>query len=433
MALSEYLSSFLSLNTNKRLGQVAPHKAVMLLSVIDLVESGMIAASTFSLTEPLEKKFLQNWKRYVGTSILFKPTVATPFWHMQHEPFWKLHRNDGLPMDEISATPSISKVRQCGMTATIDKDLFAQDYGFKFQYYMDQPKIERMLRLMKMLSGNINYTVDELSERLDMSQRTIYRYIDTFKNAGFTVTKLFTNTYKLEKMPKSAPDLERLMYFSEEESYLINSLLDALVPTNALKKGIKDKLSVICDATCIADYVDRRSNAAHVTNLTQAAREKKKVILKGYESGNSHTILDRYVEPYGFTTDYIDVCAYDLEDKQNKIFKIQRIGEVEILDEPWEFEKSHRKQGMDVFRMTGHYIGHIKWQMTVMAKNLLLEEFPLAERDLKRQGNFWILDADICNYAGACRFYVGLAPEIKVIDSPEFEEYVKEYVNDNLI
>jgi len=297
---------------------------------------------------------------------------------------------------------------------------------------MDQPKIERMLRLMKLMSGNINYSVEELSEKLEMSDRTIYRYIDTFRAAGFTVTKIWANTYKLEKMPKGAPEFDKLMYFSEEEAYLINSLLDALVPTNALKKGIKDKLAVICDATSIADYVDRRSNAAAVTNLAKAAKEKKKVLLKGYESGNSHTIRDRYVEPYGFTTDYIDVCAYDLEDKQNKIFKIQRIDEVEVLDESWEAEKSHHRQGMDVFRMTGQYIGHIKWQMTVMAKNLLLEEFPLAQRELKRKGNFWILDTDICNYAGACRFYVGMVKDIKVIDSPEFESYVEEYVKEFL-
>ncbi len=297
---------------------------------------------------------------------------------------------------------------------------------------MDQPKIERMLRLMKMMSGNINYSVEELSEKLEMSDRTIYRYIDTFKNAGFTVTKIWANTYKLEKIPQSMPDFDKLMYFSEEESYLINSLLDALVPTNSLKKGIKEKLAVVVDSTSIANFVDRRSNAAHVTNLTQAAREKKKVLLKGYESGNSHTIRDRYVEPYGFTTDYIDVCAYDLEDKQNKIFKIQRIGEVEILNEPWEAEKSHHKQGMDCFRMTGPYIGHVKWQMTVMAKNLLLEEFPLAEKELKRKGNYWVLDTDICDYAGACRFYVGLAKEIRVLDSPEFEEYVEEYIKTTL-
>jgi len=41
---------------------------------------------------------------------------------------------------------------------------------------MDQPKIERLLRLMKMLTGNVTYSVKDISERLNMSVRTIYRY-----------------------------------------------------------------------------------------------------------------------------------------------------------------------------------------------------------------------------------------------------------------
>ena len=298
---------------------------------------------------------------------------------------------------------------------------------------MDQPKQDRMLRLMKLMSGGTYYSIEELSERLNIPQRTIYRYIDTFKKSGYVVNKPQTNVYKIESAPQSLPDFDKLVYFSEEESYLINSLLDALSPTNALKKGIKEKLAVIYDKTAIADFVDRRSNAAHVQELTRAAREKKKVILKDYESGNSNTIRDRLIEPYGYTTDYIDVCAYDLEDGKNKIFKINRIGGVEILDEHWTKESSHRKQGMDVFRMAGHPCGHIKWQMTVMAKNLLLEEYPLAEKEIVRNTNFWMLDVDVNDYAGACRFYVGLAKEIKVIDSPEFEEYVYNYVSTSLV
>lgn len=297
---------------------------------------------------------------------------------------------------------------------------------------MDQPKVERMLRLMYMMSGTNSYTIEELSQKLQMSYRTIYRYIDAMKAAGFAVTKTETNSFKLEQIPRSVPDFQKLLYFSEEESYLINSLIDALVPTNALKKGIKKKLSVVYDSTAIADYVDRRSNAAHVENLRAAARGKRKVILKEYESGNSHSIRDRLIEPYGFTTDYIDVCAYDLEDGCNKIFKIQRIGEVSILNEKWTAEEFHRKQGMDVFRMTGHTIGHIVLQMSVMAKNLLIEEFPLAEKDLTRKGNYWILDTDVCSYAGACRFFLGLGHEINIIDSPDFVEYVKSYIKNYL-
>ena len=293
---------------------------------------------------------------------------------------------------------------------------------------MDQPKMERLLRLMKLMSGNVNYSVDQLSERLDMSERTIYRYIDTFKAAGFVVTKLYGNIFKLGKMPKNAVDIDKLIYFSEEEAYLVNSLIDSLDPSNSLKSNLKNKLSAIYGCTSIADYIDRRSNAAHVEALGSAIKNKVKVYLKAYESGNSHSIRDRYIEPYGFTTDYIDVCAYDLEDSRNKIFKISRIGEVEVLEEGWTFEKKHKAEGRDIFRMSGKEATTVKLQLSVRAKNLLFEEYPLAPKFTTRNGNFWILEAPIYDFAGVCRFYIGLAKEIKIIDSPEFKAYVKEFL-----
>ena len=100
---------------------------------------------------------------------------------------------------------------------------------------MDQPKLERMLRLMKYLSGNVNYTIGELGRKLDMSPRTVYRYIDTFKSAGFAVTKLYGDVYKLAAMPREAIEIDKLIYFSEEEAYLVNSLIDQLVPTKNIK------------------------------------------------------------------------------------------------------------------------------------------------------------------------------------------------------
>ena len=297
---------------------------------------------------------------------------------------------------------------------------------------MDQPKIERMLRLMKLLSGGFQYTVDELSDKLEMSPRTIYRYIDTFKGAGFVVNKVCPNVYRLESVPDTLPDFDKLVYFSEEESYLINSLIDTLMPTNSLKKGIKDKLAVIYDSTSIADYVDRRSNANHVQELARAAREKKRAVLKDYESGRSHTIKDRIVEPYGFTTDYLDVCAYDLEDGQNKIFKINRIGEVQVQEILWSAEELHRREEMDIFRMTGEVCDRIEWEMSVLAKNLLLEEYPLAEKYLTRSGSAWKLETDICGYAGACRFFAGLSDEIKIAGSSRFREYARNFLQEQL-
>ena len=291
---------------------------------------------------------------------------------------------------------------------------------------MDQPKIERMLRLMQLLSGNVDYTIGELADRLEMSPRTIYRYIDTFKAAGFSVTKLYGDVYKLAKMPRNAVEIDKLIYFSEEEAYLVNSLIDQLVPTNSLKANLKEKLSAIYSSTSIADYVDRRSNAAHVEALGKAIEGRLQVVLRDYESGHSHTIRDRRIEPYGFTSDYIDVLGYDLEDGGNKTFKVSRIGEVEVLDEAWTAAERHRPQKMDIFRISGDSPIHIRLKLSFMAKNLLVEEYPLASRDLRREGDDWILDTQLYGLGGAARFVAGLLSEIEILDAPELKAYLRD-------
>ena len=297
---------------------------------------------------------------------------------------------------------------------------------------MEQPKIERLLRLMKMMSGNTNFTVDELAERLGISYRSIYRYIDTFKESGFVVEKLHSNVYKLGKMPKSYVDLKRLIYFSEEEAYIINSLINSLDNTNALKTNLLKKLSAVYNSTSIANYTCNKESALSIESLGEAIKDRKKVILKNYESGNSHKVSDRPVEPFEFTTNMIDVWCYDLEKKENKVFKISRIGEVRVLEEEWSEEEAHRKSITDCFRMSGFEQTPVKLEMGIMAKNLLLEEYPLAEKDLKKEGDRWILETMVSDMAGVGRFVIGLAHDIKVIDSPELVEYIRLFVTKHL-
>lgn len=297
---------------------------------------------------------------------------------------------------------------------------------------MEQPKIERLLRLMKMMSGNTNFTVDELAERLGISYRSIYRYIDTFKESGFVVEKLHSNVYKLGKMPKSYVDLKRLIYFSEEEAYIINSLINSLDNTNALKTNLLKKLSAVYNSTSIANYTCNKESALSIESLGEAIKDRKKVILKNYESGNSHKVSDRLVEPFEFTTNMIDVWCYDLEKKENKVFKISRIGEVRVLEEEWSEEEAHRKSITDCFRMSGFEQTPVKLEMGIMAKNLLLEEYPLAEKDLRKEGDRWILETTVSDMAGVGRFVIGLAHDIKVIDSPELVEYIRLFVTKHL-
>ena len=297
---------------------------------------------------------------------------------------------------------------------------------------MDQPKIERMLRLMKMMSGNINYTVEELGDKLGISYRSIYRYIDTFKASGFVVEKLQKNAYKRGKMPRSYVDMKNLIYFSEEEAYIIDSLINSLDETNTLKTDLKKKLSAVYNFTTMISYVQKKEIAERVEALGKAIRSKKKVVLKAYESANSKEVTDRHVEPFAFTTNCIDIWGFDTEKQETRIFKISRIGDVEILEDEWDNEEKHERSKTDCFRMSGYEQTPVKLELGIQAKNLLIEEYPLAEKDLKREGKKWVLETMISDMAGVGRFVIGLAHDIKVVDSPALTEYIKEFVSKHL-
>ena len=282
---------------------------------------------------------------------------------------------------------------------------------------------------MRLMSGNTYYTIQELQDTLEMSERTIYRYIDTFKAAGFAVEKVRSNVYRLVNMKKPYPDLSKIVYFSEEEAYIVNRLIDSLDNTNALKQGLHRKLAAIYDATSIADYVDKKSNSANIQALADAAKEKKMVVLKNYESSHSGDIRDRKVEPFAFTTNYLDVWCYDPEDGKNKRFKIARIDEVLALDEPWVAEAEHSSSEIDVFRMSGPKTYHVRLQLSLQAKNLLLEEYPLTEKCIRKSGDHYIFDDDVRAMEGVGRFVIGLASDISILDGVELRDYIRNFVS----
>jgi len=111
---------------------------------------------------------------------------------------------------------------------------------------MDQPKLERLLRLMKMLTANTSLTVDEIADKLGISSRSVYRYIDTFREAGFVVKKT-NNCPKLDKSSHYFKDISQLIHFTEEEAYILKSAIESIDENNLLKQNLKKKLYTIYD------------------------------------------------------------------------------------------------------------------------------------------------------------------------------------------
>ena len=290
---------------------------------------------------------------------------------------------------------------------------------------MDQPKIERVLRLMKMMTGNVNYTVEDLAERLETSPRSIYRYIETFKDAGFVVQKVDGGVYRLGKESKYFKSISQLIHFTDEEAHIVNQLIEALDDTNMLKQNLRKKLTSVYNCTSMANSIVKGKNAININHIIEAIEGKRQVVLKNYASSHTGIIRDRLVEPFGFTTNYIQIWCYEPESGMNKLFNTARVGSVEVLQQEWQHTTEHREGYIDIFRMMGFEQKRVQLKVGVMARNLMTEEYPLSERDMTQiDDNHWLLDTQVCNYIGISRFVLGLMSDIEIIDSPEFEQYV---------
>ncbi len=291
---------------------------------------------------------------------------------------------------------------------------------------MDQPKIERVLRLMKMMTSGNRYTVEELAERLDTSYRSIYRYIDTFKEVGFVVHKEEGGVYRLGKESRYFKDISQLIHFTDEEAHIVNQLIGGLDDTNMLKQNLRRKLSSVYNCTSLANSIVKGKNAENVNRIIEAIEEHRQVVLHDYSSSHTGSKRDREVEPIAFTTNYVQIWCYDLSDGKTKLFNTARIGDVEVRDTEWQHEAEHRCGYIDIFRNMGFEQMRVQLRLGVMAHNLLIEEYPLAERDLTQIDNtHWLLDTMVCNYAGVGRFVMGLIEDIEIIDSPDFIGYLR--------
>ena len=293
---------------------------------------------------------------------------------------------------------------------------------------MDQPKIERLLRLMMRLTANNRYSVEELADRLETSPRTIYRYIDTFKEAGFLITKK-GDCFRIDKKSKYFKDISQLVHFTEEEAYILNSAIESIDPTNVIKQNLKAKLASVYDFKMLAECVVKGENARNVNSLIESIENRKQVVLKDYTSGHSKKVSDRLIEPLSFTTNYIQVWGYEVSSGKNKLFKLSRIGSVEVLEDDWAFENEHSVGMMDIFRITSFEQIPIKLKLGLMASSLLVEEYPLAEKYLSPapdDSNSHILDIKVCGYEGIGRFVLGLLDDIEILQGDGLKDFLRE-------
>lgn len=119
--LNIYINYFTKLHRATNNGIKAPHKPILLLSILQLIKKGEINTNRIFVTPELVLTFKSNWNTLVNTNNIC--TFALPFFHLKSEPFWKLMylRNSNTQIKSIS---TLKKLTETIAFAEIDQQLF---------------------------------------------------------------------------------------------------------------------------------------------------------------------------------------------------------------------------------------------------------------------------------------------------------------------
>jgi putative restriction endonuclease len=120
--LKYYCSLFENLRRDNKNGG-APHKPILLISVIQSFQQGLFTTNEIFITPEIVGLFKSNWKKLVNTS--HQCLFALPFYHMSTEPFWSLIPNKGCEIwvKSKNSMRSFSNLITAIKCARIDEEL----------------------------------------------------------------------------------------------------------------------------------------------------------------------------------------------------------------------------------------------------------------------------------------------------------------------
>ena len=124
---ASYVEIFRNLSTGVQNGKKLPHKAVLLLSILTLIENGTITENKIHLNKTIANTFASTWGDYLHNSKI--PSVWIPFWYMKSESFWhfKALADENILQNLLcfAGHPSVGQMRNVIKYAYVDEQLNA--------------------------------------------------------------------------------------------------------------------------------------------------------------------------------------------------------------------------------------------------------------------------------------------------------------------
>lgn len=164
----DYVEAFQNLRTNNKWGRKSPHKAVLMLAVIQLYERNVLSDNEIYYDDALKSMYLKMWNRVFPSEPIFHSEAYLPFWYLQSDSFWHIvpvrGKEDILSlMRDTNIKPSEAKIEDCVMYAELDEDLY-----FLMTLSSGRSSLKRVL-----LETYTNLKVEQIDRLSESSDNTI--------------------------------------------------------------------------------------------------------------------------------------------------------------------------------------------------------------------------------------------------------------------
>ena len=145
---ASYVEIFRNLSTGVQNGKKLPHKAVLLMSILTLIENGTITENKIHLNKTIANTFASTWGDYLHNSKI--PSVWIPFWYMKSESFWhfKALADENILQNLLcfAGHPSVGQMRNVIKYAYVDEQLFSLMQDREERLKLKKVLIETYLR-----------------------------------------------------------------------------------------------------------------------------------------------------------------------------------------------------------------------------------------------------------------------------------------------
>ena len=213
--------------------------------------------------------------------------------------------------------------------------------------YSEVNRLSRLTAILTQFQTKRIVTASELSQKFQVSKRTIYRDIKALEKAGVPILTEEGKGYMLmegyrippimftEKQANALILAEQLVLKNKDASFVkdYSEAIDKI--KSILRYTIKDKANLLADRTQFNEIINQERNSNNLSDLQNALTNYN--LVRIHHINKEGTATNRLIEPFAIlSAENWYLIAWCRLRKEFRFFRLDRIQKMEVLSENLE-------------------------------------------------------------------------------------------------